>query len=122
MTGAVARRGVHERRSRGRRGGRRGQPDQTLPAGDRVVVNIMAAVACGRCHHCLGGDPKYCRESTSLGGPHCQYVAVTAAACLPLPHGIAFDTGVLLGGDFVGSGYRTIKWLGVLATDTVLVL
>lgn len=90
--------------------------------GDRVVVNIMAASSCGRCFYCLSGDPKYCSDRTPLWGAHREYVTVGATACYPLPADIPFETGVLLGGDFVGTGYRAIKRLGVTALDTVLVL
>ncbi|MBI2939378.1 MAG: zinc-binding dehydrogenase [Chloroflexi bacterium] len=88
--------------------------------GDRVAVDVM--VGCGRCHHCLSGDPKYCPELNLKIGGHSQYVTVAASACLLLPDDVAFDTGVLLGGDFVGTSYRAIKRLGLTATDTALVI
>jgi threonine dehydrogenase-like Zn-dependent dehydrogenase len=53
---------------------------------------------------------------------HAQYISIAASACLPLPDDIPFESGVLLGGDFVGTGYRAIKRLGVVATDTALVV
>lgn len=88
--------------------------------GDRVIVNVM--VGCGKCYYCLSGDPKFCKEMKFRGAGHCEYLNVAAEACLPLPDDISFDTGVLLGGDFVGTGYRAIKRLGLTATDAALVL
>lgn len=88
--------------------------------GDRVAVN--AAIGCGACVHCLGGDPKFCKTAYIKHDAHAQYIAVPATACLPLPQDVPFETGVLLGGDFVGTGYRAIKRIGVTALDTALVL
>ncbi len=90
--------------------------------GDHVVVNIMAAHTCGRCYFCLSGDPKYCKQAQNVWGAHCELIAADARACLPLPADIAFETGALLGGDFVGTSYRAVKRLGVGGLDTVMVI
>ena len=89
--------------------------------GDRVIVSVMSN-GCGRCYWCLSGDPKYCPALKTLWGGHGDYFVAPANSCCILPEDIPFESGVLLGGDFVGTSYRAIKRTGVTALDSVLVI
>jgi threonine dehydrogenase-like Zn-dependent dehydrogenase len=54
-------------------------------------------------------------------GGHAELIAAPEMCCLPLPEGMDWELGVLLGGDTIGTTYRTLKRLGVSAFDAVAV-
>ncbi|MHB0856506.1 MAG: zinc-binding dehydrogenase [Anaerolineae bacterium] len=87
--------------------------------GQRVAVQVMAG--CGVCSFCLAGDDRLCHESHFYGGTHTEYMAVSERCCRPLPEGVSWGDGVLLGGDVIGTPFRALNRLGVSAADTVAV-
>jgi len=91
-----------------------------VKAGDRVALQIMTG--CGRCYYCLRGDYEHCPEMGYLIGGHAELIAAPEMCCLPLPDDVSWERGVLLGGDTIGTTYRTLKRLGVTGFDTVAVL
>ena len=91
-----------------------------LKVGDRVAIQIMAG--CGRCYYCLRGDYEHCGTMGYLFGGHAELIAAPELCCLPLPDDVNWERGVLLGGDTIGTTYRTLHRLGVSAFDTVAVL
>jgi threonine dehydrogenase-like Zn-dependent dehydrogenase len=92
-----------------------------LHPGDRVAINVMSN-GCGRCHWCLSGEPKHCSDLKTLWGGHGDLFVAPGSSCYSLPDDVPFESGVLLGGDFVGTSYRAIKRAGVTALDSVLVI
>jgi threonine dehydrogenase-like Zn-dependent dehydrogenase len=90
-----------------------------IAVGERMAVQVMSG--CGRCLHCLAGAPEHCAERQLHTGGHAEYVALPAQCCLPLPTEIAWDEGVLLGGDTIGTPFHALHRLGVSAADTVAV-
>ena len=91
-----------------------------VKVGDRVAIQIMAG--CGRCYYCLRGDYEHCADMGYLHGGHAELIAAPELCCLPLPDDVNWERGVLLGGDTIGTTYRTLHRLGVSAFDTVAVL
>jgi len=91
-----------------------------IKVGDRVVLQIM--VGCGHCYHCTQGDPKHCKHMGYLVGGHAEMVAAPEMCCLLLADDVSWELGVILGGDTIGTTYRTLTRLGVSAFDTVAVL
>ena len=91
-----------------------------VKVGDRVAIQIM--IGCGRCYYCLQGDYEHCKDMGYLMGGHAELVAAPEICCLPLPDDVNWERGVLLGGDTIGTTYRTIRRLDVTALDTVAVL
>ena len=90
-----------------------------ISIGERMAVQIMSG--CGRCVHCLAGDPEHCAERHLHTGGHAEYVALPAGCCLTLPPEITWAEGVLMGGDTIGTPYHALRRLGVSAADTVAV-
>lgn len=90
-----------------------------ITIGDRVAVQIMSG--CGKCLHCMAGDPEHCIELQLHTGGHAEYVALPAACCLPLPPKITWEEGVLLGGDTIGTPYHALTRLNLSASDTAAV-
>ncbi|MFB3880579.1 MAG: zinc-binding dehydrogenase [Armatimonadota bacterium] len=88
-----------------------------VKVGDRVAVQIMAG--CGHCYYCLRGDYEHCGNMGYVMGGHAELVAAPELCCLPLPDDVNWERGVLLGGDTIGTTYRTLHRLGVSAFDTV---
>jgi len=88
--------------------------------GDRVALQIMTG--CGRCYYCLRGDYEHCADMGYLIGGHAELIAAPEMCCLPLPDDVSWERGVLLGGDTIGTTYRTLKRLGVTGFHTVAVL
>jgi threonine dehydrogenase-like Zn-dependent dehydrogenase len=88
--------------------------------GDRVALQIMKG--CGRCYYCLRGDYEHCDDMGYLMGGHAELIAAPEMCCLPLPDDVNWERAVLLGGDTIGTTYRTLHRLGVSAFDTVAVL
>jgi threonine dehydrogenase-like Zn-dependent dehydrogenase len=91
-----------------------------ISVGDRVVLQIMTG--CGRCYYCSRGDFEHCDEMGYLIGGHAELIAAPEMCCLPLPDDVNWERGVLLGGDTIGTTYRTLRRLRVSAFDTVAVL
>ncbi len=91
-----------------------------IEVGDRVALQIMTG--CGRCCYCTQGDYEHCAEMGYLIGGHAELIAAPEMCCLPLPDEVNWESGVLLGGDTIGTTYRALKRLGVSAFDTVAVL
>ncbi len=91
-----------------------------VKVGDRVALQIM--VGCGHCYHCSRGDYEHCGQMSYLFGGHAELIAAPELCCLPLPDDVNWDHAVLLGGDTIGTTYRTLKRLGVTGFDTVAVL
>jgi threonine dehydrogenase-like Zn-dependent dehydrogenase len=88
--------------------------------GDRVAIQIM--IGCGRCYHCSHGDYEHCAKMGYLIGGHAELIAAPEICCLSLPDEVTWERGVILGGDTIGTTYRTLRRLGVTAFDTVAVL
>lgn len=66
-------------------------PGQPGLLGQRVVADINWG--CGRCHDCLGGDPRHCPERAALGikhwdGAFAQYLLAPLANLHPVPEGL----------------------------------
>lgn len=99
-------------------------PGSTLKEGDRVTLYAQGAVECGRCVHCLAGNPILCTdnapEPVDFMGTHAQYVLRHQTKCLPLPDTVSFEVGAIIT-DAVGTPYRAVKRLGVSGRDTVLI-
>ncbi len=91
-----------------------------ISEGDRVVLQIM--IGCGRCFYCSRGDFEHCKDMGYLIGGHAELIAAPEMCCLPLPDDVNWERGVLLGGDTIGTTYRTLRRLRVSAFDTVAVL
>ena len=91
-----------------------------VAVGDRVVLQIM--IGCGRCYYCSRSDFEHCKDMDYLIGGHAELIAAPEMCCLPLPDEVSWERGVLLGGDTIGTTYRTLWRLGVNAFDTVAVL
>jgi threonine dehydrogenase-like Zn-dependent dehydrogenase len=91
-----------------------------IAVGDRVALQIMTG--CGRCHYCLRGDYEHCKDMGYLLGGHAEMIAAPEMCCLPLPDDVNWERGVLLGGDTIGTTYRTLSRIGVNAFQTVAVL
>jgi threonine dehydrogenase-like Zn-dependent dehydrogenase len=90
-----------------------------VAVGDRVALQIMTG--CGRCYYCLRGDYEHCRDMGYLIGGHAELIAAPEMCCLPLPEEVSWESGVLLGGDTIGTTYRTLKRLGASAFDVIAV-
>ncbi|HUO11660.1 MAG TPA: zinc-binding dehydrogenase [Caulobacteraceae bacterium] len=73
-----------------------------LAVGDRVAL-YGGYRRCGRCRHCLSGRWLYCADDPrppQAAGYHSQYVTVRADFCLPLPDGVSFAAGAMIGAPF----------------------
>lgn len=88
--------------------------------GDRVAVNIITG--CGHCTACMSGDRRFCKEQGYVFGGHAEYVVAPAICCMPLPDDLAFDQGVLIGGDTLGVAYHALSKVKVGPRDTVAVV
>ena len=91
-----------------------------VSVGDRVVLQIM--IGCGRCHYCSQSDFEHCESMAYLMGGHAELIAAPEMCCLPLPDDVNWERGVLLGGDTIGTTYRTLRRLRVSAFDVAAVL
>ncbi len=89
-------------------------------SGARVAINIITG--CGHCRYCLMGDRRFCDDQGYVMDGHAEYVATPAYTCMPLPDDIAFDLGVLLGGDTMGVAYHTFTKVKVGPKDTLAVV
>jgi threonine dehydrogenase-like Zn-dependent dehydrogenase len=87
--------------------------------GDRVALQIMTG--CGHCLYCVQGEYEHCKDMGYLIGGHAEMIAAPEMCCLPLPEGVSWERGVLLGGDTIGTTYRALSRIGVNAFDTVAV-
>ena len=90
--------------------------------GDRVAIYVI--IGCGQCEACLRGCPPYCQAPSVIGfgrdGADAEYVLVPEEVCLPLPDGVSFEAGALIG-DAVGLPWHTLTRLGCKPTDTVAI-
>jgi threonine dehydrogenase-like Zn-dependent dehydrogenase len=91
-----------------------------VKVGDRVALQIMTG--CGCCYYCLRGDYEHCADMGYLMGGHAELIAAPEMCCLALPDDVSWERGVLLGGDTIGTTYRSLKRLGVSGFQTVAVL
>ncbi|HEU4403247.1 MAG TPA: zinc-binding dehydrogenase [Candidatus Polarisedimenticolia bacterium] len=94
-----------------------------LKPGDRVFVS--PGTSCGRCEACLTGQDPLCRDY-SLIGEHCggtqaAFVALPAAALLPLPDGVSFEEGAAFPLVFLTAWHMLVGRAGVRVGDLVLV-
>jgi D-arabinose 1-dehydrogenase-like Zn-dependent alcohol dehydrogenase len=85
-----------------------------LAPGDRVLS--MVYQTCGRCPECRAGHQPLCRErprflGEDLDGGYAQYVVARAAVWVPLPDGLAADTGAVLTCS-AGTAYHAIVTRG----------
>ena len=91
--------------------------------GDRVTIYPTVAEHCHNCPSCATGDWQHCMhpvQKRSLMGTHSQYMLVPEYVCLPIPEGVSFDAGAMIG-DCIGTPYRAIARLGIAAGETVLI-
>ncbi|MGH2617323.1 MAG: zinc-dependent alcohol dehydrogenase [Thermomicrobiales bacterium] len=88
--------------------------------GDRVAVNIITG--CGRCTACLNGDRRFCANQGYIFNSHAEYVAVPAVNCMPMPDGLPYDEGVLIGGDTLGVAHHALAKIALRPRDTVAVV
>lgn len=88
--------------------------------GDRVAVNIITG--CGHCVSCLSGDRRFCRDQGYVYGGHAEYVVAPAVCCMPLPDDLAFEPGVLIGGDTLGVAFHALKKCVPAPRETVVVV
>lgn len=91
-----------------------------IKEGNRVALQIMTG--CGLCYYCRRGDYEHCKDMGYLIGGHAELISAPEMCCLPLPDDVNWERGVLLGGDTIGTTYRTLRRLSVSALDTVAVL
>lgn len=91
-----------------------------VSVGDRVVLQIM--VGCGHCYYCSQSDFEHCENMAYLMGGHAELIAAPEMCCLPLPDDVNWERGVLLGGDTIGTTYRTLHRLRVSAFDVAAVM
>lgn len=92
--------------------------------GDRVIIAVD--VVCGKCRHCLTGQPQRCTSMQRIGferdGGHAEYVAVPAANLIGLPPTLAYDAAAILP-DAVACMYHSLVGQGkVGAGQKVLIL
>lgn len=63
-------------------------------------VSVYIDVTCGRCRHCLAGQPQRCRHLKRIGferdGGHAAYVTVPADNLVALPPDMPFDQAAIL--------------------------
>ncbi len=66
--------------------------------GDHVTA-LPFAHTCGRCPHCLNGEPALCEERLSFGsgldGAFAPYLVLPAHVVRHLPPGVSFEVGAL---------------------------
>lgn len=89
--------------------------------GERVGIQVM--IGCGRCYHCLLGNPKHCIQGERyLLNAHSEYIVAPEICLIPLPDELDWEAALLLCGDTLGTPYRALKRLGgVQARQTAAV-
>jgi (R,R)-butanediol dehydrogenase/meso-butanediol dehydrogenase/diacetyl reductase len=65
-----------------------------VKVGDHVAV--MPLHSCGRCEHCLRGEPAWCSIMRVDGGGYGQYSLARQHQCVPLPSTVSLDDGALV--------------------------
>lgn len=89
-------------------------------------VTVAVDVVCGRCRHCLTGQPQRCASRVRVGferdGGHAEYVAVPARNLVALPDSVGFEEAAILP-DAVTCMYHCLLSQGSLrANERVLIL
>lgn len=100
-----------------------GVDEQALNIGDRVVV--MPFFSCGKCQHCLNGQPPYCKNKQTAGtngmpGAFAQYAVADAQWCIKLPDNVSFEDAALV--EPLAVALRAVLAAEVKAGDRVLVI
>ena len=102
-------------------------PDVTgLSVGQRVGVEPMHLVGCGRCRACARGDYHICPtrgqragQSMSSAG-FSEYDLVVAANCFPLPDHVSFEAASMV--DVYACGVHALNRIPLRPFNTVVVL
>jgi alcohol dehydrogenase, propanol-preferring len=72
---------------------------ESLEIGDRVVVHYVSS--CGRCRYCRSERENLCVKYEMIGkdvdGGFAEYSCVPATSTVPLPYGIPFEQGAIMG-------------------------
>lgn len=86
--------------------------------GDRVAVAPMRG--CGRCAHCLAGDPAWCAEMVLIGGGYAELATVAARQCRRLPESVPVAEGALA--EPTAIGLHSVMRSGLKPGEKVLIL
>jgi threonine dehydrogenase-like Zn-dependent dehydrogenase len=97
--------------------------DGSLPLpGQMVTVNPL--ISCGECDLCTRNLPNLCRSRRLIGahrsGGFARYVAVPAAQCWPLPHGMGDVAGALV--EPLACAVRAVRHADWHTTEPLLIL
>lgn len=92
-----------------------------LTLGMRVTANPL--ISCGRCVYCLAGKQMLCTGrkliSAALPGSNAEYVAVPAAAVLPLPGNVSFKQGAMA--EPLACGIRVAELASLKPSDSLFI-
>jgi (R,R)-butanediol dehydrogenase / meso-butanediol dehydrogenase / diacetyl reductase len=86
--------------------------------GDHVA--IMPQYSCGKCAHCLAGEPAWCSIMRVDGGGYGEYSLAKQHQCVILPRTVALEDGALV--EPMAVGLHGIRISKMQAGDKVLVL
>lgn len=91
-----------------------------LRVGDHVTA--LAIPCCGRCPHCLQGDPQWCTGDEKLmgSGAYAEYVAIAEAQAVKVPAGLTWSDGAII--EPVAVGLHGAKLAQLDPDDRVLVI
>ena len=94
-----------------------------VQVGDRVAVE--PSISCGRCEHCLAGNPNLCTHVRFVGTPPYhgglrEYVVHPAHLLFPFPTQLSFSDGALL--EVLGIAMHSVDLARMRVAQTVAVL
>jgi (R,R)-butanediol dehydrogenase/meso-butanediol dehydrogenase/diacetyl reductase len=95
-----------------------GSKVEGLRVGDQVIPH--PARGCGKCAHCLSGNPFWCKRFAPNMGGFAEYMLSSAASCIPMPSKMPFADAALV--EPLSVGLRAIDVADMEAGQRVLVL
>jgi threonine dehydrogenase-like Zn-dependent dehydrogenase len=93
---------------------------ERLRVGDHVTA--LAIPSCGRCPHCLQGDPQWCTGDGKLmgTGAYAEYAAIAESQAVTVPAGLSWTDGAMI--EPVAVGLHGAKLAHLAPDDRVLVI
>jgi len=97
---------------------------RNLKPGDRVLMDYR--ITCGDCYYCSSGRSNLCRSAVDIGaninGGYAQYVAVPDRQAFPLPPGVTFEEGAIIGCAVVTAYHATRRVADFRSGESVAII